>query len=138
MVFLHSPGDYSNIAVSPEFQIDEHRSKTTGSAQSGDLLTRENVTARRSDSGSYYLLDVSFAVPDVPDSKFDTICGFMVCNNWKTAVTRYGLSIGSWILATEGACGVLRSRAEGVRRSVARLELNILRRFDCRRLLSEP
>jgi hypothetical protein len=44
MVFLRFPGDYRNIAVSPEFQIDEHRSKTTESAQPRDPLTREYVT----------------------------------------------------------------------------------------------
>jgi hypothetical protein len=98
MVFLHSPGDYSNIAVSPEFQIDEHRSKTTGSAQSGDLLTRENVTARRSDSGSYYLLDVSFAVPDVPDLKFDTITiyGMQIIGKQRSHDMAYPSVHGSW------------------------------------------
>ncbi len=33
IVFLHAPGDYDDIAISPEFQIDEHRNKPAKSTQ---------------------------------------------------------------------------------------------------------
>lgn len=102
IIFLHTPGDYSDIAVSPEFQIDEHKSKTTkttGSRQrSGDLLTRENVTVRQSDAGNYYLLNVSFTVPEVPDSKFDTITiyGMQIIENERSHDMNYPSVHGSW------------------------------------------
>ena len=74
------------------------RPGTSSSAPSGDLLTRENVTVRQSDAGSYYLLEVSFAIPDVPDLKFDTITiyGMQIIGKQRSHDTAYPSVHGSW------------------------------------------
>lgn len=68
------------------------------SAPSRDPLTRENVTVRQSDGGSYYLLDVSFAIPDVSDLRFDTIkiYGMQTIENQRSNDMSYPLIHGSW------------------------------------------
>jgi hypothetical protein len=68
------------------------------SAPSGDPLTRENVTVRQSDEGSYYLLDVSFAIPDVSDLRFDTIkiYGMQIIENQRSNDMSYPWIHGSW------------------------------------------
>ena len=68
------------------------------SAPSGDRLTPENVTVRQSDGGSYYLLDVSFAIPDVSDLRFDTIkiYGMQIIENQRSNDMSYPLIHGSW------------------------------------------
>jgi len=68
------------------------------SAQSGYLLTGENVTVRQTDAGGDYLLAVSFAIPDVPDVKFDTIMinGLQIVGKQKSHDRVYPAIRGSW------------------------------------------
>jgi hypothetical protein len=98
VVFLNSPKDSSYIAVSPEFRIDEHRSKTIEPARCRDPLTRENVTVQLNDSGSYDLLEVSFEVPDAPDFKFDTIkiYGMQIIGKQRSHDVGYPSVHGTW------------------------------------------
>jgi hypothetical protein len=72
--------------------------KTSPSTHSRDLLTGENVTVRQADAGSYYLLDVSFVIPDVCDLKFDTIeiYGMQIIGKQRSHDLAYPSVHGSW------------------------------------------
>ena len=71
---------------------------TSPPTHSRDLLTGENVTVRQVDAGSYYFLDVSFAIPDVPDFKFDTIeiYGMQIVGRQRSHDMAYPSIRGSW------------------------------------------
>ena len=72
--------------------------ETSPSTHSRDLLTGENVTVRQADAGSYYLLDVSFVIPDVCDLKFDTIeiYGMQIIGKQRSHNMAYPSVHGSW------------------------------------------
>lgn len=72
--------DYSFEAVDPVTQGEVLRMHVivdhfppNGSMSPPEPLPRKSITVQQNDSGSHYLFDVSFAIPDDPNSNFDTI-----------------------------------------------------------------
>ena len=96
VVFLHAPGDYGDIVVSPEFEIDEHRTKRLHPAPKRDDPTILSVA--QSKAGKSYDLKVAFIIPEVPNYTFDliTVYGARIVGEQRSDNTDYPSLHGSW------------------------------------------
>jgi hypothetical protein len=96
IVFLRSPGDYSDVVISPEFQIDEHRTKRLHPRPKRDDPTILSV--EQSDVGKSYDLKVAFLVPEVPNYTFDliTVYGARFVGDQRSDNATYLSLHGTW------------------------------------------
>jgi hypothetical protein len=96
LVFLRAPGDYADIVVSSEFQIDEHRTKRLHPALKRDDPTILSVA--QSEAGKSYDLKVAFIIPEVPNYTFDliTVYGARIVGDERSDNRDYLSLHGSW------------------------------------------
>ena len=96
IVFLHAPGDYDDIAISPEFQIDEHRTKRVKSQSNWKEPTI--VSVEQSEKRGFYLFKVAFIVPEEPNYTFDliTVYGARIVGDKRSDNAEYLSLHGSW------------------------------------------
>jgi hypothetical protein len=101
LVFLHVPGDYGDVADSPEFQLDEHRNKPPQSppkVEPPKVAEPKIVIVRRSEASTEYLLDVSFLTPDVSNESFNyvSVYGTRIVDGQRSNDKEYLFLHGDW------------------------------------------
>jgi len=101
LVFLHVPGDYGDVASTPEFRLDEHRNKRAQSPPKVDLrkvVEPKILGVRRSDAAADYLLEVSFLTPDASNETFNylSVYGTRIVDGRRSNDTDFLVLHGDW------------------------------------------